>query len=199
MRLTNKISQNLHAELLLRVAAKENAAAMTLEDALAFAEQFRQSIGLSSDDVMLADGSGLSRNNLATPQSMVQLLLYAARQPWGADFVTTLPVAGQDGTLENRMKGTAAGRVRAKTGSYSHVDSLGDMRDQPAWRTAGFLMFGNNLGGKARDAVRCPGHDSASESVEELGTGGAKECSAAPDEITGPPADVTPTIAGALP
>jgi D-alanyl-D-alanine carboxypeptidase/D-alanyl-D-alanine-endopeptidase (penicillin-binding protein 4) len=77
VRLTNKISDNLHAELMLRVAAKEKGGADTLDDALKFAEQFRQGIGLSSEDVVLKDGSGLSRDDLATPQSLVHLLAYA--------------------------------------------------------------------------------------------------------------------------
>ena len=95
VRSTNKLSVNLHAELMLRVAAREKGGAMTLDDALAFASQFRQSIGMAPDDVLLHDGSGLSRNDLVTPQSVVQLLAYAARQTWGADFATTLPVAGK--------------------------------------------------------------------------------------------------------
>ncbi len=125
VRLTNKISENLHAELLLRVAAKEKGGAETLDDALKFAEQFRQGIGLTPEDVLLKDGSGLSRDDLATPESFVHLLAYVARQPWGADFMATLPVAGEDGTLERRMKGTAAaGRIHAKTGQVDHVEAL---------------------------------------------------------------------------
>ena len=112
--LTNKISQNLHAEMMLRVAAREKGGAFTLDDAVNFAAQFYQGIGLAPDDVLLADGSGLSRNDLVTPQSVVQLLAYAVRQPWGPDFVGSLPIAGVDGTLATRMKATsAAGRVWA--------------------------------------------------------------------------------------
>jgi D-alanyl-D-alanine carboxypeptidase/D-alanyl-D-alanine-endopeptidase (penicillin-binding protein 4) len=109
VRLTNKLSMNLHAELLLRVAAREKGAAMTMDDAVAFATAFRQGIGIGQDEVQLTDGSGLSRGDLVTPQSVVQLLSYAARQPWGADFMASLPVAGQDGTLENRNRGSRAG------------------------------------------------------------------------------------------
>jgi D-alanyl-D-alanine carboxypeptidase/D-alanyl-D-alanine-endopeptidase (penicillin-binding protein 4) len=64
VRLTNKLSMNLHAELLLRVAAREKAGATTMEDALAFATDFRQAIGISQDDAQLTDGSGLSRGDL---------------------------------------------------------------------------------------------------------------------------------------
>ncbi len=154
VRLTNKLSMNLHAELLLRVAAREKAGATTMDDALAFATQFRQSIGIAPDDVQLTDGSGLSRGDLVTPQSVVQLLAYALRQPWGADFVATLPVAGQDGTLENRMRGTAAaGQIHAKTGLVEHVDSLSGYATSRRGAHLLFSIFGNNTGTHGRDAA----------------------------------------------
>jgi len=154
VRLTNKLSMNLHAELLLRVAAREKAGATTMDDALAFATQFRQGIGIAADDVQLTDGSGLSRGDLVTPQSVVQLLAYALKQPWGSDFVATLPVAGQDGTLENRMRGTrAAGHVHAKTGLVEHVNSLSGYATTRRGARLLFAIFGNNTGTKGRDAA----------------------------------------------
>src|SRR5262249_5986746 len=77
VRLTNKISDNLHAELLLRLSAKEKGGAEILDDALKFADQFRIGIGIAPGDVVLKDGSGLSRDDLATPESFVKLLQYA--------------------------------------------------------------------------------------------------------------------------
>jgi serine-type D-Ala-D-Ala carboxypeptidase/endopeptidase (penicillin-binding protein 4) len=154
VRLTNKLSMNLHAELLLRVAAREKAGATTMDDALAFATQFRQSIGISPDDVELTDGSGLSRGDLLTPQSVVQLLAYARKQPWASDFAATLPVAGQDGTLENRMRGTAAaGRVHAKTGLVEHVNSLSGYATTRRGAHLLFSIFGNNTGAKGSDGA----------------------------------------------
>lgn len=154
VRLTNKLSMNLHAELLLRVAAREKAGATTMDDALAFATAFRQSIGIAPDDVQLTDGSGLSRGDLVTPQSVVQLLAYALKQPWGSDFVATLPVAGQDGTLENRMRGTtAAGRVHAKTGLVEHVNSLSGYATTRRGAHLLFSIFGNNTGTKGIDGA----------------------------------------------
>ncbi len=147
VRITNKLSMNLHAELMLRVAAREKAGAITMDDALAFATQFRQSIGILPDDAQLTDGSGLSRGDLVTPQSVVRLLAYARRQPWGSDFENTLPVAGQDGTLENRMRGTAAaGRVHAKTGLVEHVNSLSGYATSRRGAHLIFSVFGNNTG-----------------------------------------------------
>jgi serine-type D-Ala-D-Ala carboxypeptidase/endopeptidase (penicillin-binding protein 4) len=154
VRLTNKLSMNLHAELMLRVAAREKAGATTMDDALAFASGFRQGIGIAADEVQLTDGSGLSRGDLVTPQSMVQLLVYAAKQPWGSDFLSTLPVAGTDGTLENRMRGTAAaGRVHAKTGLVEHVNSLSGYATTRRGAHLLFSIFGNNTGNHGRDAA----------------------------------------------
>jgi len=118
-----------------------------MDDAVAFATQFRQSIGILPDDVQLTDGSGLSRGDLLTPQSVVHLLAYARRQPWGADFENALPVAGQDGTLETRMRGTAAaGRVHAKTGLVEHVNSLSGYATTRRGAHLIFSIFGNNTG-----------------------------------------------------
>ena len=169
VRLTNKLSMNLHAELLLRVAAREKAGATTMDDALAFATDFRQSIGIAPDDVQMTDGSGLSRGDLVTPQSLVQLLAYALRQPWGSDFVASLPVAGQDGTLESRMRGTAAaGQVHAKTGLVEHVNSLSGYATTRRGAHLIFAIFGNNTGTHGREAINAV--DSICVAmVEELG------------------------------
>jgi D-alanyl-D-alanine carboxypeptidase/D-alanyl-D-alanine-endopeptidase (penicillin-binding protein 4) len=154
VRLTNKLSMNLHAELLLRVAAREKGAAMTMDDAVAFATAFRQGIGIGPDEVQLTDGSGLSRGDLVTPQSVVQLLSYARRQPWGSDFAASLPVAGQDGTLENRMRGTAAsGQVHAKTGLVEHVNSLSGYATTRRGAHLIFAIFGNNTGTHGPEAL----------------------------------------------
>jgi D-alanyl-D-alanine carboxypeptidase/D-alanyl-D-alanine-endopeptidase (penicillin-binding protein 4) len=125
VRLVNKISENLHAELLLRVAAREKAGAMTIEDALPFAESWRDAAGLPAGGALLTDGSGLSREDLVTPRAIVALLEYASRQSWGELFRSTLPIAGEDGTLADRMKATPAdGRIQAKTGTLEHVNAL---------------------------------------------------------------------------
>jgi D-alanyl-D-alanine carboxypeptidase/D-alanyl-D-alanine-endopeptidase (penicillin-binding protein 4) len=169
VRLTNKISDNLHAELMLRVAAKEKGGADTLDDALKFAEQFRQGIGIAPAEVLLKDGSGLSRDDLASPQSFVRLLAYVARQPWSAGFLGTLPVAGEDGTLESRMKGTAAaGRIQAKTGQVDHVEALSGFATTLRGERVIFSVMGDNYGASGRDAAAIV--DSiAVAMVEELG------------------------------
>ena len=127
VRLTNKNSENLHAELLFLLSAHEKAGATSYEEAGKFAAAFFTTAGIADGDVILRDGSGLSLQDLVTPRAIVQLLRYAAAQPWGELYRSSLPVAGEDGTLTERLKGTpAASRVFAKTGTIGteHVNSL---------------------------------------------------------------------------
>ena len=152
--LTNKLSANLHAELLLRLAADKNGSAPTLDDALQAAAQFYASAGIASDEVQLRDGSGLSRGDLITPRAVIELLGYASHQPWGAEFAASLPVAGEDGTLDSRMKGTpAAGRVFAKTGTIDHVEGLSGYATTVRGERLVFSFFGNNTAASSRDAA----------------------------------------------
>jgi D-alanyl-D-alanine carboxypeptidase/D-alanyl-D-alanine-endopeptidase (penicillin-binding protein 4) len=145
IRLTNKISQNLHAELLLRTVGQAKTGVGTTDAGLWGEQNFLKSAGIRDGDEVLVDGSGLSQNNLVTPRAMMDLLLYAFRQPWGADFLSTLPVAGVDGTLENRMKGTAAaGQVQAKTGTLEHESSIAGYATTLGGEHLVFAIFGNN-------------------------------------------------------
>ena len=153
IRLTNKNSENLHAELLLLLAAHEKAGANDYEDALKFASDFFKSAGIAEGDVVLTDGSGLSRRDLITPRAVVQLLRYAATQPWGELYRSTLPVAGEDGTLSDRMKNTAAaGRVFAKTGTIGHGNALSGYATTLRGEQLLFSILGNNNNLHAQDA-----------------------------------------------
>ena len=153
VRLTNKNSENLHAELLLLLAAHEKAGATNYEDAMKFAADFFRAAGIADGDVALSDGSGLSRKDLVTPRAVVQLLGYAAKQPWGEWYRSTLPVAGQDGTLSERMKNTpAAARVFAKTGTIGHGNALSGYATTLRGAHLLFSILGNNNNLHAQDA-----------------------------------------------
>jgi len=169
VRLVNKISQNLHAELLLRAIGREKGTEGSTAAALKVVQEFFKSIGIAEGDVATYDGSGLSRRNLITPRATVTLLAWAARQPWAEQFIATLPISAQDGTLTERMKGTtAAGRIHAKTGSLGNVNALSGFADTLHGTRVVFSMFGNahNLRGAEATAV----HDSLCIAlVEELG------------------------------
>src|SRR5262249_41335721 len=125
IRVINKVSQNLHAEILLRLLAREKGTAPTVANGLEVLRGFTNKVGLANDQYVLYDGSGLSRQNLVTPHGIVTLLEYASKQTWGKDFRDTLPLAGVDGSLADRFKGSIAqGRVYAKTGSLGGVKTL---------------------------------------------------------------------------
>jgi serine-type D-Ala-D-Ala carboxypeptidase/endopeptidase (penicillin-binding protein 4) len=145
VRVTNKVSQNLHAELLLRTVGREKLGVGSTAAALKAEKDFLQAVGIADGDVTLSDGSGLSRDDLVTPRAAVALLNYAAQQPWGSAFVSTLPVAGVDGTLENRMKNSAAtGFVAAKTGAADHARALSGYATTRGGEDLVFSIFVNN-------------------------------------------------------
>ena len=153
IRHVNKNSLNLHAELLLLLAAHEKSGATTREEAVKFAADFYKAAGIADGDVVLSDGSGLSRRDLVTPRAIVQMLNYAAAQPWGEIYRTSLPIAGEDGTLYERMKNTAAdGRVFAKTGTVEHVVALSGYATTARGAHLTFSILGNNNGLHAQTA-----------------------------------------------
>jgi D-alanyl-D-alanine carboxypeptidase/D-alanyl-D-alanine-endopeptidase (penicillin-binding protein 4) len=154
VKLVNKISQNLHAEMLLRTAARQNGVWSTPEELAKFPEDFYTVAGISPGDVVQSDGSGLSRRDLVTPRAVAALLKYAQGQPWFAAYYASLPVAGEDGSLEDRMKNSpAAGRIHAKTGSLEHVRSRSGYAETPGGRRLIFSFLSNNLAGKNHEAV----------------------------------------------
>src|SRR5487761_966969 len=154
VRVLNKVSENLHAEILLRTVAKEKSGEGSLAAGLKIEQQFLTSIGIPPSDVLVDDGSGLSRQNLVTPRAIVSLLEYGQRQPWGEAYASTFPVAGVDGTLDNRMRGTPAeGRVEGKTGTAEHTQAMSGFATTLHGERLIFSMFDNHNGGTGRDAA----------------------------------------------
>ncbi len=157
IRIINKVSQNLHAEILLRLLAYERGTSPTIEAGLEIVRRFLTQAGVSSDQYALYDGSGLSRQDLVTPHAMVELLRYSATQPWGAAFKATLPVAGVDGTLTDRLKSAKLqGRIVGKTGSLGGVKALSGFATTDTGETVVFSILSNNFnlpGKQLTDAV----------------------------------------------
>jgi serine-type D-Ala-D-Ala carboxypeptidase/endopeptidase (penicillin-binding protein 4) len=121
-----KVSQNLYAETLIKSIGAAGGGLGTFEGGLGRVRQTLTAWGIPEDAYVLADGSGLSRYNYVTAATLSTILerLYKDERHRDA-FMATLPVAGADGTLANRMRGTRAeGNARAKTGSISNVRSL---------------------------------------------------------------------------
>jgi len=157
VRVTNKVSENLHAELALRLAGKLRGNGGSFEGGIAAVKQFLLQAGLKEDEFTFLDGSGLSRRDLVTPAATVQLLIYAARQPWGPAFEESLPVSGVDGSLSERFQKTpAVGMVHAKTGSLSHVNALSGYGQTQSGKRFVFSIFCNDhnvLASKALGAI----------------------------------------------
>ncbi|GAC1620061.1 MAG: D-alanyl-D-alanine carboxypeptidase/D-alanyl-D-alanine-endopeptidase [Candidatus Acidiferrum sp.] len=154
IKLTNKISQNLHAELLLRAAARQAGVWNTPEDLAKFPAEFYTAAGIAPSDVLQTDGSGLSEHDLVTPRAIVALLSYARTQPWFDVYYGSLPVSGVDGTLSDRMKSEPlTGRIHAKTGSLDHVRALSGYADTVDGRRLIFSFLGNAQGGKNHEAA----------------------------------------------
>jgi serine-type D-Ala-D-Ala carboxypeptidase/endopeptidase (penicillin-binding protein 4) len=154
VRVTNKVSQNLHAELLLRAVAHEKKGFGVTDAGIWVEQDFLKTVGVADGDVVFTDGSGLSRDDLVTPRAVVQLLRWDTLQPWGADYISTFPIAGQDGTLETRLKDTVAtGRMQTKTGALDHVRAISGFATTLGGERLIFAIFGNNNPQRGRDAT----------------------------------------------
>jgi D-alanyl-D-alanine carboxypeptidase/D-alanyl-D-alanine-endopeptidase (penicillin-binding protein 4) len=143
--LTNKVSQNLHAELLLRrVGLKEGTG--SLQDGLAAVRAMLAEAGVPRAQYDLSDGSGMSTYNRLAPRGVVTFLRWASRRPWGSAWRAGLPVAGVDGTLARRFKGGALeGKLFAKTGGLNATNALSGYLVARSGRTLTFSAFANDV------------------------------------------------------
>ena len=141
----NKTSQNLHAEMLLRLLGKTYGSDGSFEQGTRVVRQFLVEAGVDDNDFFLYDGSGLSPKDKIAPRAFTRLLAYASHQPWGAAWRETLPVAGVDGTLDNRFKNTPfKGKMWAKTGTLDEVNALSGYVTAASGRTVAFSILVNN-------------------------------------------------------
>ncbi len=150
---TMKPSQNLYTELLLRTLGKVVPPATTPLNpprtseaaGLEVIKTFLREAGVDPASLVLSDGSGLSRNDMITPEATLQLLTYMRRHRYAKAFYESLPIAGLEGTLRNRMKGTVAeNNVRAKTGTLSSASSLSGFVTTAAGEQLVFSIMVNN-------------------------------------------------------
>jgi serine-type D-Ala-D-Ala carboxypeptidase/endopeptidase (penicillin-binding protein 4) len=142
-----KSSQNLYAEVFLRAIGRTSGQAASTKVGLDAIRETFASWGIEPGTVAQADGSGLSRYNLATPWAMTKVLEHMYRDVALRDgWMAALPVAGVDGTLEKRMKGTPAeGQVFAKTGSLSSVRALSGYIHARSGEWFVFSILANNF------------------------------------------------------
>ena len=163
IRHTNKESDNLYAELLLRTIGKERGASVPDPDprknrqrgddeaGTAVVRSWLDSKGINTKGLAIRDGSGLSRLDLITPETTARLLLAIANANGASVFHDSLPIAGRDGTLNSRLK-KLTGRLFAKTGTLTYVHSLSGYTVTGDNETLVFSIMCNDATG--RDAVR---------------------------------------------
>jgi D-alanyl-D-alanine carboxypeptidase/D-alanyl-D-alanine-endopeptidase (penicillin-binding protein 4) len=148
-----KDSINLYAEAVMRLNARPGVFP-TNDAALAGLQQRFAAWGVADEAQHQIDGSGLSRRNLIAPD-VVLAVLRRMHDPSGASpFMTALPVAGVDGSLAGRMRGTAAaGNLRAKTGTMSTVRALAGYVTTASGERLAFVILLNNFEGTAAQAT----------------------------------------------
>jgi D-alanyl-D-alanine carboxypeptidase/D-alanyl-D-alanine-endopeptidase (penicillin-binding protein 4) len=122
----NKFSNNYVAEMLTKAIGAIYETPGSIPKGMTYLNSYMKSLGIEEKEFFLINPSGLTRENLLSGQSLWKLLVAMQDQfRVQPEFLESLPIAGVDGTLKNRMKGTAAeGMVRAKTGFLTGVVSL---------------------------------------------------------------------------
>lgn len=164
VRKMNKDSVNLYAELILRTLGKKFGPETADEDpktrktrgddaaGAAVIKKWLRENGVSLQETeTVRDGSGLSRLNFVTPETIGRALIAGSRIKAAETFKTSLPIAATDGTLRGRL-GRVAGRISAKTGSISYVNALAGYA-QRADETLAFVILCNNETRKADSTV----------------------------------------------
>lgn len=155
LRRMQKPSQNQIAELLFRTSGLVASGVGTSDSARAVGARTLQQWGVTAADAAYRDGSGLSRHDYVTPRAIVKVLDAMRRAPWFAVYRDALPIAGVDGTIGSRMKGTAAqGNARAKTGTVDKARSLSGYVTTADGHLVMFSMLANNFTVPNREVER---------------------------------------------
>jgi D-alanyl-D-alanine carboxypeptidase/D-alanyl-D-alanine-endopeptidase (penicillin-binding protein 4) len=152
----NKHSVNLYGELILRTLGKKFGDAAPDESRQIQAIRGDDSAGASvikkwltekkvaTDEIQIHDGSGLSRLDFVTPEAFGRALVFAAQSNFADVFKDSLPVAATDGTLGGRL-GRVKGKVLAKTGSITYVNSLAGYAQASNDEIFAFAIISNNI------------------------------------------------------
>ncbi|NNF00642.1 MAG: D-alanyl-D-alanine carboxypeptidase/D-alanyl-D-alanine-endopeptidase [Pyrinomonadaceae bacterium] len=163
IRKMNKDSVNLYAELMLRNLGKkygdeapdENPKMQKLRGVdsagASFIKKWLGDKNISTNEIAIHDGSGLSRLDLVTPEVFARALVYASQADFSGVFKSSLPIAGQSGTLKGRL-GNVRGHILAKTGSITYAHSLAGYANSSD-ETFAFAIICNNETRKAESSV----------------------------------------------
>jgi len=141
-----KVSQNLYAETLARTLGLAAAREGSFDKGRQVVEETLMGMAIEKGTYLYADGSGLSRRNLISADLLVRIFKFMYRHKYFAQFYEALPVAGVDGTIAGRMKGTRAeSNVHAKTGTIAGVRSLSGYIRTADGEMLAFSMIANNF------------------------------------------------------
>jgi D-alanyl-D-alanine carboxypeptidase/D-alanyl-D-alanine-endopeptidase (penicillin-binding protein 4) len=147
-----KESQNLYTETLLRTLGAVLRKEGSFDQGKEVLEETLEKIGIEKDSYAFEDGSGLSRLNLVSAEALVRLLKYMHKLKEFPAFYDALPIAGVDGTISQRLKGTrAADNVRAKSGSIARVRALSGYVRTAKGELLAFSFLANNFLVPGRD------------------------------------------------
>jgi serine-type D-Ala-D-Ala carboxypeptidase/endopeptidase (penicillin-binding protein 4) len=150
-----KPSQNQIAEMLLRILALEKTGVGTADSGRAVVARQLVAWGAQPDGFIVRDGSGLARYDYLTPETVVHILAAMQKSPDFATFFASLPIAGVDGTIRTRMRGTKAeNNLRAKTGTVAQARSLSGYVTSADGRTLLFSMLSNNFTAPVAEVTR---------------------------------------------
>jgi D-alanyl-D-alanine carboxypeptidase/D-alanyl-D-alanine-endopeptidase (penicillin-binding protein 4) len=151
VRLLNKYSNNFVAEQLFKaLGAEVDGPPGTWEKGARAVHAYLASIGVPNEEVVVADGSGLSARNRVPAAVLVRVIRdSAARFAYGPEFMASLPIGGRDGTLEDRLEPTTP--VRGKTGHLNHVGSLSGILSGAGNRALAFAVLVNGARGSAEE------------------------------------------------
>jgi len=150
IRALNKHSNNFVAEQLMKtLGAEVKGTPGSWEKGVQAAQEVLEQLGIGRDEYVLRNGSGLNDTNRIPAGVLTRLVSAAARSPYGPEFLSSLPIAGRDGTLHARMEGTPGeGRVRAKTGTLTGVSALSGLATlEGGLERWSFAVIVNNIAG----------------------------------------------------
>ena len=148
-------SQNWYAEMLLKQLGRVFTGEGSWNKGIEVERRFLiDSVHVDSTQIAMTDGSGLAANNLISPLVFAQVIRFITQHPHAATFTAGLPQAQQTGSLRNRFRGTALeGRVHAKTGSISRVNTITGYIDRPDGRRWTFSIQANHHTQRGRDIL----------------------------------------------
>jgi D-alanyl-D-alanine carboxypeptidase/D-alanyl-D-alanine-endopeptidase (penicillin-binding protein 4) len=146
LQVVDKVSQNLHAEVMLREASIASGRPGSREAGLTALDEFAASIGITPDQHQFTDGSGLSPRTLVSPAAITKLLVHMDQSPHREQWLNLLPIGGEDGTLGSRFAGHAeASAIHAKTGTLDHVKAMSGYADTASNGRIAFSLLVNHF------------------------------------------------------